>query len=138
MWFKNIKVFNLPKKLDFTAESLAEQLEEFNFTPCTSAAPMSLGWVSPMELDEVSMVHAALGKLLICLQIEEKVLPATVVTQHAEKKIKELQNLEDRKISKREKASIKDQVYFSLVQQAFCRSSRIYAYFDLKKKLAYC
>lgn len=133
MWFKNIKVFNLPKDFNYTPENLAEQLQQFNFTPCTSAMPMSLGWVSPIELDEAPLVHAALGKSLICLQIEEKVLPASVIAQHAQDKIKEIQNLEDRKLSKREKASIKDQVYFSLIQQAFCRTSRIYAYFDLQK-----
>ena len=68
---------------------------------------------------------------MICMKIEEKVLPATVVREYTDDRVKEVEALDDRKLSKREKASIKDQMYFTLIQQAFCRSSKIYAYFDV-------
>jgi len=134
MWFKNLKLFQLLSEFKESPEELEEKLLESAFKPCSAGQPMSTGFISPINTDGAPLVHGAMGRLLICYNIEEKLLPATVVRQHTDERVKELESLEDRNLSKREKASIKDQIYFTLVQQAFTRSTKIYAYFDVKNK----
>ncbi len=133
MWFKNIKLFQLTEKLQFDVTALEEKLQTFAFRPCTASMPQSVGWVSVTDTDPTNLVYSAMGYKMICLKIEEKILPATVVRDQAQERIKELESMDDRKLSKRERASIKDQIYFSLIQQAFCRSTKIYAYFDIEQ-----
>lgn len=133
MWFKNIKLFQLAEKLSLEDSVLEEKLQTFAFRPCTAAMPQSVGWVPVTDAENATLVYAAMGYKMICLKIEEKILPATVVREQAEERIKEVEALDSRKLSKREKASIKDQIFFTLIQQAFCRSTKIYAYFDTHK-----
>jgi len=131
MWFKNIKLFQLPVEFKIDDADLEEKLNQFEFKPCGSATPQSIGWTPVIDQEGAPLVHGAMGFKMICMKIEEKVLPATVVREYTDDRVKEVEALDDRKLSKREKASIKDQMYFTLIQQAFCRSSKIYAYFDV-------
>lgn len=133
MWFKNIKLFQLADIFKIDDAMLEANLTTLAFRPCTQAMPQSIGWVSVIDKDNAPLIHAAMGRKMICLRIDEKILPTTVVRDQANERIKEIEAQEDRQLSKREKASVKDQIYFTLLQQAFCRSTKIYAYFDLKK-----
>lgn len=133
MWFKNLKLFQLTEKLTIDDAAIEEKLQPFAFHPCTAAMPQSVGWVPVSNAENASLLYGAMGYKMLCMKIEEKVLPASVVQDQAQERIKELEGMEDRKLSKREKASIKDQIYFTLIQQAFCRSTKIYAYFDTHK-----
>ncbi len=134
MWFKNIKVFQLNQEFKLEEDTvLEEKLQQLQFKPCGSATPQSVGFAPVIDKDNAPLLHSAMGFKMICLKIEEKVLPAAVVKEHTDDRVKELEAMEDRNLSKREKASIKDQMYFTLIQQAFCRSVKIYAYFDTFK-----
>lgn len=133
MWFKNIKVFHLSEKFLLDDKTIEEKLQIFAFRSCTASMPQSIGWASASDSDDSHFVYSVMGYKMICLKIEEKILPASVVRDHAQTRIKELEAMDERKLSKREMASIKDQTYFSLIQQAFCRSTKIFAYFDVQQ-----
>src|SRR3990167_3215119 len=135
MWFKNVQLFRLISPLTYDAEALAQTLKPLAFTPCLPSLPESLGWISPLEQSEASLVYAANGYLMICLQFEEKILPATVIRQELETKMKVIETTEDRKVKLKEKLSLKDEVIYSLRPRAFSRFTKLYAYFDTKRNL---
>lgn len=133
MWFKNILALQCAKPIDYQPEWLEKQLEECAYRPCPAKLPMSSGWVSPIQLPDAPLVHTANGVMLICLAIEEKILPSNVLRQKVGERVLELEAKQERKLRKREKDAIRDQLYHTLLPQAFSKTTRIYAYFDTRK-----
>jgi recombination associated protein RdgC len=135
MWFKQAQFFQFADPIAYDADKLAAKLELLAFTHCLPSLPSSHGWVCPVEdADNGPLVHAASGYMMICLQIEEKILPATVIRQTMMDKIKELEAVGDRKVNSKEKINLKEQITFSLLPRAFSRFTRIYAYIDTKSQ----
>ncbi len=132
MWFKQAQIFQLDHDYSYQPDALEEQLASMAFTPCLPSLPASLGFAPPIDLDGAPLVHAANGYLLFCLQIEEKVLPATVVRQAVNDRIKELEAAEDRKVYRKERNNLKDEMTFTLLPRAFTKVTRIHAYIDTK------
>lgn len=132
MWFKQLQLFKLSKSISYNTASFAEQLMQFAFTPCLQNLPSTMGWVAPLEQDHASLVYSSNGCMLICLQTEEKILPAAVVNQKLKEEIKEIEETRENKVSKKERQTIKGSIYYSLLPKAFGKISRLYAYIDTK------
>lgn len=131
MWFKQAQLFKLESSLG--ALELEGHLEQLPFTPCPSGLPISQGWISPTDDEEDSLlVYTAKEFLLICLQTEAKLLPAKILRQKLNEKVKEIQLSQDRKVSYKEKNSIKQEVYNELLPKAFGVIYRDYALIDTK------
>ncbi len=132
MWFKQVQLFELTKALAYSPDKLAEQLESMAFTSCLPSLPSAHGWVSPLDIEGAPLVQAMNGYMMICLQIEEKILPATVIRQELTEKIKLIEMRDDRRVSQKEKLSLKDEVMMTLLPRAFSKFTRLYAYIDTK------
>ena len=132
MWFKNIQLFELTKPNSFTPKTLGDKLEKIAFIPCPARLSSTSGWISPSEEEQAPLVHATNGYMMICLQIEDKILPTTVIHQELKEKIKEIELMQQRKVSTKEKNTIKDGIYSDFLPRAFTKKSKIFAYFDIK------
>jgi recombination associated protein RdgC len=130
MLFKNILLFSFTKPFTASASELETALSQRAFAPCGSLDAMSLGWVSPTGVPGASLVHAANGFLMVCLQRQEKLLPASVVTEIVGERVDEIEAKQDRKVRGKEKTAIRDEVIQDLLPQAFVYSKRAYAYID--------
>jgi recombination associated protein RdgC len=132
MWFKQIQFFQLTDSLKDT-DAFAEKLEALTFTPCLPSLPASSGWVAPLgEEEDAPLVRTLNSCHMLCLQQEEKILPATVIRQTLDEKIKQLESLQDRKIRQKEKLALKDEITHTLLPRAFSKRSKLYAYIDTK------
>jgi recombination associated protein RdgC len=69
------------------------------------------------------------------MQLEEKILPATVVTQELNNKIKNIKTSKGRKVYKKEKQELKDEITSKLLPKAFSKLSKVYAYIDIEHSL---
>lgn len=132
MWFRQVHLFQLTSPINSSANALAERLEALAFKPCLPTMPSSTGWVSPLELDDAPLTRGINGCIMICLQIEEKILPASVVTQTLKDKVKQIELDGARKVRQKEKLSLKDEVVHTLLPRAFSKFTRIYAYIDTR------
>ncbi|MGB5065110.1 MAG: recombination-associated protein RdgC [Candidatus Competibacter sp.] len=130
MWFKNMTLFRLVEPLPLSAETLAARLEQHAFQPCPSHQPSSAGWVPPLGRKGRDLVHAAAGRLLLCLRIEEKVLPAAVLNQMVDERIAEMEDQRRQPVRRREKQELREQIVGELLPCALCRSRHGYAYLD--------
>ena len=132
MWFKNIRAYRLTSPFTLTPEQLAEQLAQRAFTPCAKSQALALGWVPPLGGEDGELVHAAAGRMLVKLKREEKLLPSTVVRELLDEKVAEIETGQARKVYRKERLNLKDEIIQDCLPRAFTRSTSVYAYVDTR------
>lgn len=136
MWFKNLRVFCLIQPFDLSFEDLESQLADNAFIPCANYEKSRIGWVSPLgdatpelgEDQEPMLTHIVGDYIMLCAQKQERLLPASVVREATAEKVAEIEGRQARKVYRKEKREIQDNMYASLLPRAFTRSTRTYAY----------
>lgn len=124
--FKNAFVYHLIEPVTLTQEALLQGV----FSPCTELQHQSVGW-APLVKDG-DLLHEVAGYTLLKLQIDTKLLPSSVVKKVLATRITEIEEREDRKLAKKEKSLLKDQIIFELLPKAFISTGFIMAYLDIK------
>lgn len=130
MWFKNLVPYRFSEPFTLSSTALEQKLENKRFRPCTGHQECSYGWSEPLGKDSEGLLHTCQGMLLICARREEKVIPAPVVNEMLAEKIDDIENREARKISRKERSRLKDELIFELLPKAFAFSRKTYAYID--------
>ena len=130
MWFKNIQVFKCSSPLSLDTEQLQEQLNEQRFQPCKSIETYRLGWVFPAAKSG-QLLHVSNKKILLCLRRQEKVIPAAVVNEILKERVEELELKDHRKVGRKEKMNIKEDILTEMTPRAFAKSSYTWGYIDL-------
>ncbi|MDP1573806.1 MAG: recombination-associated protein RdgC [Coxiellaceae bacterium] len=134
MWFKQATLFQFSKPFSSSISELNDLLKPLAFTPCLPSFSSSIGWISPLGQAHQELVYGSKRFLLIALQFEEKILPATVVRQAVIEKIAEIEAKEARSVRGKEKQTIKDEMMQTLLPRAFSKKSMVTAYIDLKEQ----
>jgi len=127
MWFRALRPYRLPNRLGIDAEELERRLQTRTFSNCTPAQASSLGWVPALDDSASALVHAAGPYWMVRLKREEKLLPATVVREQANERCAQIAKAQGRKVSRRERLAVADEVTQDLLPRAFSRSSTIRA-----------
>lgn len=146
MWFKNLRLYCLAQPFDLSPEELESQLAENAFTPCASYEKTRIGWASPLgeaahpagegeESPEPPLTHVVGDYIMLCAQRQDRLLPSTVVREATAEKVAEIEQRQARKVYRKEKREIQDDVYASLLPRAFTRSARIHAYISRRDNL---
>ncbi len=135
MWFKNVRLYCLNQAMDASAEELETKLAEQLFHPCSSHDKSKYGWVSPLGKEGEMLTHVLGDYIMICAQKQERILPTSVVNEATDEKVAELEQRQGRKIYRKEKRQIKDDVFVSLLPRAFTRNQQTYAYISAKDNL---
>ena len=132
MWFKNLAIYRLTEAFTLTPVELEEKLESLRFKPCSATEEFSYGWSAPLGRSSNQLIHQANGFMMLCATKEEKVLPTSVINEMTAEKIAEKEDQEARKLSKKERTELKDQIIFELLPRAFSFSKKTFAYIDPK------
>lgn len=133
MWFKQASLFQFIKTLKMDQNTLSDALAPLSFTPCLPSLPSSMGWVSPIDQSNTQLVYGSKRYWMICLQFEEKILPANVIRQAVNEKVEEIQKKESRIVRGKEKQSLKDEITQTLLPKAFTQKTLIHALIDLER-----
>ena len=134
MWFKNLVLFRLSTFEDLAPEVLGEALGAEAFKPCGGLEPFSQGFSPPLGRLGPALVHAANGRMLICVRREERLLPPAVVREEVEERVARIESMEQRDVRARERRRLRDEVTFQLMPRAFTRSTHIFAYLDPRER----
>ncbi|MGI6407709.1 MAG: recombination-associated protein RdgC [Thiopseudomonas sp.] len=138
MLFKNLLVYRISPSLTLDEETLEAALANLPAKPCGSQTASTYGFTAPTRFaDEPPLVHACQGFLLVAGQLEERLLPGSVVRDAVAEKVSEIETAESRKVYKKEKDQIKDVVVQELLPRAFIRKSHTFAAIDPKTGLLY-
>ena len=136
MWFKNLLIYRLTQDLPFDAEALETALATKQARPCASQELTTYGFVAPFgKGEDAPLVHVSGDFLLISARKEERILPGSVVRDAVKEKVEEIEAEQMRKVYKKERDQIKDEIIQALMPHAFVRNSHTLAAIDLKAGL---
>lgn len=127
MWFRNCIVYQLTKADTLNAENLEAALDSNPFVACRSGETSRSGWVSASDGLSEQLVHTAGGFHRIMLRTEEKILPSSVINDVLDDKVKQIEEEQDRKVYRKERQQLKEEVIFDLLPRAFSRFNHIQA-----------
>jgi recombination associated protein RdgC len=122
MWFRNARPYKLPGRLGIDASELSQRLSRRPFQPCRPSQPVSSGWVPALSDDASDYVHKSGDYWLIRLQREERLLPASVIRSEVNTRIQEIQAGQGRRVQRKERLDIVDEVTQDLMPRAFTKS----------------
>lgn len=121
MWFKQCQAYRLPETPD--AAVLAAALDEHRFVPPCGLDWFADGFAVPQPFGD-ELVFAADKTLGISLKREERVLPGAVIKTVLDEKIAKIEAEEARKVGRKERQELKEQIVDELLPRAFTRASR--------------
>jgi len=128
MWFKNILFYRFTKPFDVSSETLESQLATSPFKPCEANDIYQLGWASPLQKNSEQLVHVCQHYWMICLQKQERILPSSVVNEQVQEKVNEIEEEQHRKVTRKEKTELKEEITQQLLPKSFTKTTRHYAY----------
>ncbi len=133
MWFKNLIIYQFTEECTLTAAQLHEVLEADPFKPCDRISPQSQGWIAPIgDGEKAPLAHESNNCLLFCLRSEEKLIPSSVIRERLEEAVADYEEKQGRKPHRKEQENMRDDIYFTLLPQAFTKNTNLYAYIDIK------
>lgn len=133
-FFKNIFAFQLNEQ-EINEDKLIEKLEKFRIVPCGRHDEKSIGWDDYLDNEDSVIFKVSKGVYLLNLKVEDKNVPAAVISEKIKEKIKEIVKGGGEYPSKKEIKSMKEEVKHDLLGQAFVKPSFIVGYLDFKNKL---
>ena len=128
MWFRNLLVYRLTQDLHLDAEKLDAALAAKPARPCASQELATYGVVAPLGKGaDAPLAHASQGFFLIAARKEERILPGSVVRDALKEKIEEIETAQMRKVYKKERDQLKDEIVLSFLPRAFIRRHSTFA-----------
>lgn len=135
MWFKNLRIYRLTDELPCSPGELEGKLQETRFVACSSLDTSRIGWVPPMGPDAELLVHSCAGFHLFCARTQQKLLPPAAIREILDDKVRELEASEGRKLRRKERMDLKDEIVHSLLPRALTRSQLTWAFLAERRRL---
>lgn len=135
LWFKNAIIYQLNNDTLLDKNAIEKAIKSVPFTPCGNIDTMKMGWVSPYNDNyHDDFIVDMQGHLLLRIKKETKLLPAPVIKQALLEKIDKQEQALSRKLTKNEKATLKDEVMIDLMPRAFSKYNHYWLWIDTINK----
>lgn len=128
MWFRNLLVYRLTQDIPLDAEALETALAAKPARSCASQELSTYGFIAPFgKGEDAPLVHVSGDFLLIAARKEERILPGSVVRDALKEKVDEIEAEQMRKVYKKERDQLKDEIVQTFLPRAFIRKSATFA-----------
>lgn len=140
MLFKTGRFYRLPDDFVIDFGQLETALAEKPARECASQEKDHLGFAPAYgKGDAAPLVHIFNGDCaLVRVRKDERLLPDSVVSQFLAAKVEEISSTQDRRVRKKEKTQLKDEIIQSLLPQAFPLNTSSYLVIDKSSGLIWC
>ncbi|RUR31784.1 recombination-associated protein RdgC [Vreelandella nanhaiensis] len=136
MWFKHLHLYRLHGAPELDSTMLADALETHAAKPLGTADARRLGWTAPAgRLGGGQLLHEIQGHRLLSVLRQERLLPASVVKEEVDEQVADIEAREGRKVTRKEKTALKEQITEELLPRAFVRSQKIDLWWDTRRHL---
>ena len=122
MWFKTLRIYRLTAPLGCGAEELPGLLEARIFAPCSGLDASRIGWVPALDSAASGLVHSHSDHHLVCARTQTRLLPASAVREALDDRVLQQETKEGRKLGRRERNELKDEIIQTLLPRALTRS----------------
>ncbi|QUX96574.1 recombination-associated protein RdgC [Marinomonas sp. CT5] len=129
MFFKTATLFQLKETVDF--DKLEAALAEFPLKEVGSQDEFTFGSLPLIRNSETWSLRSG-DCLLMRFAKEEKNLPSAVVREALEEKVAQIELIEGRKVGRKEKADIKEELIFTMRPTAYAKRSDVWMHIDNK------
>lgn len=136
MWMKNLAVFASATPFAWSVSELNSMLEQMPCKPCGSQDISSEGFVPPLK-GHVDMLITAQQFVFCTYQETVRLLPGPVVTEELAERVEIIENEQSRKVGRKERVELKEQIVFEFLPQAFTRSRRTNVIIDTGRNLVF-
>ena len=130
MFFTNLLIYRLSADSTLLPDNLEAALAQKPAIPCGSQVTSTYGFVPALGKPQDPFVHVVQGFMLIAGQEEERILPGSVVRDALREKVVEIETADSRKVYKKEKDQLKDEIVQALLPRAFIRRTVTFAAID--------
>ncbi len=141
MFFRNLMVYRLtdmPEVFTSAGQPLEDALSSKPAKRCGSQDLATAGFCAPVgKGPDAPLFYASEGFLLLSFKTEEKILPGSVVRDALKEKVEEIETEQCRKVYKKERDQLKDDIVQAFLPRAFTRTSVVTAAVDTAAKLIY-
>lgn len=138
MWFRSLLIYRITQAIDLAVEALEVALASKPARPCESQELTTYGFAAPLgKGDDAPLVHAVEGMLLISIRKQERILPGSVVRDALKEKVDDIEATQMRKVYKKERDQLKDEIVQAFLPRAFIRKSSTFAAIDPVAGLIY-
>lgn len=127
MWFRNLLMYRLTQDLDISASDLESALASKPARACASQEMTTYGFAPPAGKGDAPLVRDTNGFWLIRCRKEERILPNSVINDALKEKVEEIEESQQRKVYKRERDQLKDEIVQTLLPRAFTRRKNTFA-----------
>lgn len=121
---KNIIAYTFNKPFSTSQADLELALSDLEFSPCGSQDISKFGFTSALGNKCGSLVHEYNGRFMVCATNESKILPSQVIKSSLDGVVSDIELAEGRKVTKKEKSSLKDEIITTLLPRAFTKKSQ--------------
>ena len=136
MWFRNLLVYRITKPLAIALDDLEAALAAKPARPCASQELSTYGFVAPLgKGPDAPLVHLSHGFALIATRKEERIMPGSVIKDALKEKIDAIEAEQLRKVYKKERDQLKDEIIQAFLPRAFIRKSQTFAALDIERGL---
>lgn len=119
---------HIPSDLVLLQDLMQEQI----FTECPPSQPASYGFVEPIEHEE--LIVGFNGGICFAVRFDSKVVPSSAVKAETDKRCAAESDARGRKVGKKERAEIKEQVLFDFYAKAFVRTKIVRCFYHMESK----
>ncbi|MDN3920518.1 recombination-associated protein RdgC [Roseateles violae] len=133
--FKNLMVYRVGADWQPTLEQIEESLAKAPFQPCGASEALSLGWVPPRGEEHGLLVEAVDGHYHLKLQIEQRVLPGSVVKERVDEIAAQIEEQTGRKPGKKALKDLKEQATHELLPLCFKKRSSVKVWIAPEQRL---
>ncbi|HAL2109875.1 TPA: recombination-associated protein RdgC [Escherichia coli] len=128
MFFSNLKLYRLTQDWAVSAESLETALATKPARNCASQELSTYGFIAPFgKAENAPLAHVCGDFLLVATRQEERILPSSVVRDALKEKVEAIEAEQMRKVYKKERDQIKDEIIQAFLPRAFTRRSSTFA-----------
>lgn len=128
MWFKYLSLYRLSPDFKFDPDALEKALGEKRARPCEGQDLATCGFVAPLgKGDEAPLVHVSSGFYLIAIRKIERILPGPFIRDEVRDKVEAIEAEQMRKVYKREREQLKEDLIQQLLPRAFTKKTTTYA-----------
>ena len=151
MWFRNLLIYRITQEIaafvqgikagaddELAEHPLEVALHSKPARPCASQELSTYGFIAPFgKGEDAPLVQVSGDFLLIATRKEERILPGNVVREAVAEKVEQIEADQGRKVYKKERDQIKDEIIQAFLPRAFIRRKATYAAIDTKSGLIY-
>lgn len=131
MFFKNALMYRITKPMQLDSGALERALQERPHREPASQEISTYGFVAPFNAGtESPLVQTHAGKVtahLIAAKKTERILPASVIRDALKEKVAQIESDQMRKVYKKERDQMKDEIVQAFLPRAFTRAKTTFA-----------